>query len=308
MVDHNKLSLMNVSSHITIFRWKPAAWLRVTGPDSGDFLQGQFTNDLASIAYDKAVYGLWLNLKGKVVADSFVFRGPEPDEYWVGSYYSSAAVIRERLESHIIADDVSVEDQTDRWDAVTVFGAGGDAAGNGQRQAGQPGFAFRGRRVREDHTEWVFPVSAADTIDWRRSDLATIDAAEMERRRIVAGIPAIPRDIGPGDLPNEAGLETDAISYTKGCYLGQEVMARLKSMGQVRRRLLRLTGPAPMPGTLPCPVFAGGRQVGELRSVATATDGGIVGLAMLSLLHVSSKPPLSLAAEAEPVLRLLDAP
>ncbi len=72
--------------------------------------------------------------------------------------------------------------------------------------------------------------------------LLQLPVSDMELMRIQADIAAVPRDIGPDDLPNEGGLEKIAISYTKGCYLGQEVMARLKSMGQVRRQLLRVTG------------------------------------------------------------------
>jgi hypothetical protein len=120
---------------------------------------------------------------------------------------------------------------------------------------------------------------------------------EVARRRIEAGIPAVPVDLGPGDLPNEGGLEADAISYTKGCYLGQEVMARLKSMGQVRRRLVRVAIVAKKIPPLPAPLFLGERQVGELRSVAPDAAGGFVGLAMVSLLHVKADARLAFGAD-----------
>src|SRR3954467_6753383 len=109
----------------------------------------------------------------------------------------------------------------------------------------------------------------------------------MSRRRIAAGIAAVPADVGPGELPNEGGLDAEAISYTKGCYLGQEVMARLKSMGQLRRRLLRVQGIGETYPALPAPVFAGSRQVGELRSAVRNGTGGWTGLAMVSLLQVA---------------------
>src|SRR5688500_2187714 len=81
-----------------IFRWKPMCWLRVSGGDASNFLQGQFTNDLRLLDKSAAVYGLWLTVKGKVLADSFVLRGGAPDEFWIGSYFSSSDTIRERLE------------------------------------------------------------------------------------------------------------------------------------------------------------------------------------------------------------------
>jgi hypothetical protein len=128
----------------------------------------------------------------------------------------------------------------------------------------------------------------------------------MARLRIGAGIPAIGVDVGPGDLPNEAGLETAAISYTKGCYLGQEVMARLKSMGQVRRRLLRVRGSGPQVPPLPAPVVANARQVGELRSAIADGAGGWIGLAMLSLLHLGTGENLSLLADGSKAVCLVD--
>ena len=109
-------------------------------------------------------------------------------------------------------------------------------------------------------------------------------------------------------MPNEGGLEADAISYTKGCYLGQEVMARLKSMGQVRRRLLRVRGRGEISGQLPLPLFVGARQVGELRSAVPDGAGEFIGLAMLSLLHLGTGGALATAPGAAPTVHLVDPP
>jgi hypothetical protein len=137
--------------------------------------------------------------------------------------------------------------------------------------------------------------------------MEALDFAAMERLRIEAGIPSVPRDLGPDDLPNEGGLEHDAISYTKGCYLGQEVMARLRTMGRVRRRLLRVAGSAKAPEQLPAPLFAEGKKIGELRSAArTAT--GFIGLAMISMLGVSGKRMLSFLPDSPADVVITDAP
>ncbi|HEX7632355.1 MAG TPA: folate-binding protein, partial [Lacunisphaera sp.] len=97
--------------------------------------------------------------------------------------------------------------------------------------------------------------------------------------------------IGSGDLPNEAGLESVAISYTKGCYLGQEVMARLKNLGQVRRRLhvVHGRGTPPRPRTA---LYQGDKKVGEIRSIAPRGDD-FVALAMLSLVNFKAGVGLS---------------
>ena len=294
---------INISTHPAIFAWKPAAWLRVSGEDAESFLQGQFTNDLRAPRAAGAVYGLWLNVKGKVLADSFVLRSAQADEFWVGSYFSPAAVIRERLESHVIADDVTIEDQTAEWTGLSALGNG--ATRLLERASDAEHFAFCGRRDREGNAEWVFRTSAGEP-DWARDFGTRLDAEDIARRRISAAIPAVPVDVGSTDLPNEAGLEADAISYTKGCYLGQEVMARLKSMGQVRRRLLRVAGTGEAFPALPAPVFMELRQVGELRSAVRDGRGGWIGLAMVSLLHVKQDSRLAFAAGGPPALQLLD--
>ena len=297
---------INFSTSPTVFRWLPPCWLRVTGEDAANFLQGQFTNDLRGLAAGRAVYGLWLTLKGKVLADSFVVRGNGENEFWLGSYHSPAAVVRERLESHVIADDVLVEDQTGEWSAVSVLG--GEAAALLSAPAPKDAFHFPGRRESGLSAECVFRAAAGEPEWLALGTVAAIGEEEMTRRRIAGAIPAIPVDVGPGDLPNEAGLEADAISYTKGCYLGQEVMARLKSMGQVRRRLLRVAGAGVEIPPRPAAVFVAARQVGELRSAVSDGAGGWIGLAMVSRLHVTPDTKLAFAADAEPSIRLLDAP
>jgi folate-binding protein YgfZ len=134
--------------------------------------------------------------------------------------------------------------------------------------------------------------------------LRELTETEIKRRRVRAGIPAIPADIGPGELPNEGGLDAVAISYTKGCYLGQEVMARLKTMGQVRRCLQRVAWSGPVP-TLPAALHLGGRKVGELRS-AVATENGSEGFALLTLLNLPANAELSFSPDTTPTVRRLD--
>ena len=273
--------------------WRPAAWLRVRGEDALSFLQGQHTNELRNLMALGAIYGLWLNQKGRVVADSFVVCDRAPGVFWLGSYFSPAVVIRERLEAYIIADDVAIEDQTADWRGVSLLGAVDHAA---LRQALPGSMVFAGRRSAEENCEWVFPEAEEAAVRALLAELPELSVAEMERRRVAAGIPAVPQDIGPGELPNEGGLEREAISYTKGCYLGQEVMARLKSMGKVRRKLQRVTGSG-APPVVPAELWQGGRKVGELRSVVP-TGGGYAGLALLTLMHVQPATGLSLAADA----------
>jgi folate-binding protein YgfZ len=242
------------------------------------------------------------------LADSFVLRdGAVENVFWVLSYFSTAAAIRERLEAYVIADDVVIDDFTAAWAGVAIIGA--DTVRGLETRQG-PGFRFRGRRTREENFDWIFPVGemAGVRAGLEQAGVRELSALELEQRRLAAGIPAVPRDIGPCELPNEGGLEADAISYTKGCYLGQEVMARLKSLGQVRRRLTRVTGDGETFPALPAALFSVGRKVGELRSAAPDGSGGFLGLALLSLLHLPADALLSFTPESPPRLRVIATP
>ena len=274
------------------FLWQPACWLRVTGEDALTFLQGQFTNDIRNLIPNEAVYGLWLSQKGKVLADSFVIRTGE-EAFFVGSYACSATEIRERLEAYIIADEVEIEDVTAAWRGVTLF----TERSREEVMALWPeAVVFSGLRGEEKHWEVVGPKESMADLVTRLDSQAPLSAEEMEIRRINAGIPAIPQDVGSSDLPNEGGLDRSAVSYVKGCYLGQEVMARLKAMGQVRRRLYRVTGDGQLP-SLPVTLFTGDRKAGELRSAAK-TELGFVGLAMITTMYVPEDKKLALESGA----------
>ena len=293
---------MNLPISCSFHPYRPAAWLRASGPDAATFLQGQFTGDIRLATAREAVYGLWLDQKGKVLADSFILRGGGVDEFWVGSLFSPAATIVSRLEAYLIADEVAIEDVTADWTGFALVGGG---AGAWLAAGPRAGVRFRGRRASEESWEWVLPAAEAAGAIEALAGARELSPADMETRRILAGLPAVPADIGPGDLPNEGGLEAEAISSTKGCYLGQEVMARLKSKGRIRRRLHRVAGPGTAPA-VPSGLWQGGAKVGELRSAAPAGDGpGFVGWAMLTLAALRPELPLAPAPDGPGALRVV---
>jgi hypothetical protein len=302
---------MNFDPSMRVSPFVPAAVLRVTGEDALTFLQGQFTQELRSDQKHPIAYGLWLNQKGKVIADSFVLH--DEDCFWIVSENCSASVIQSRLEAYVIADDVKIEDLTIDWNGYTLFGTAAfawlESAGVKLSPIGSftkvgKGLIFRGRRVPGESWEWLQPrVWQAWPDLVRGSNL--VSPAELDTIRIEAGIPRVPADVGENDLPNEAGLEATAISYSKGCYLGQEVMARLKSMGQVRRKLLRVKGSTPSPEKLPMPLFHGGKKIGELRSAASTSEG-FIGLAMLSRIGLGESTTCGLNETGPEGIQILD--
>ena len=275
-----------------------SAVLRVRGPDANTYLQGQFTQDLR-LADGAVAYGLWLDHKGRVQADSHIRRQADND-YLVISFSLPAAQLLARLQAYLIADEVELEDETTSWTGVLIWGEG---ATDIKAPAGS--LVLPSRRTGLGGVQWLVPagrgtdaVTALKKVSAKEGDRT---AAELARLR--AGVPAVPVDLGPRDLPNEGGLDDLAISYTKGCYLGQEVMARLKNLGQVRRRLhlVQGVGAQPAPGTA---LYQGDRKVGETRSAAADGDN-FLALAMVSLVNLDAAAGLSLAPSGAPTLKIL---
>lgn len=295
---------------------KSSAAFRISGPDANTYLGGQFTQEL-KIAPGRSAYGLWLNQKGKVVADSQVLRLGE-QEHLVFSARTPAAALRQRLEANLIADEVEIDDVTAQHAAIALWGDGVEAVleqvGFSRATGGAAidaywchggSFAWPARLASAPGFWLLVPAVELGAARERLAGAGgrEVDRVAFEQARLAAGIPAVPDDIGPDDLPNEGGLETVAISYTKGCYLGQEVMSRLKNLGQVRRRLFLVSGSGepPAPRT---PLLQDGRRVGELRSAAR-TGEGFLAHAMLSLVTLDRARGLALAPDGPVELQLV---
>lgn len=272
------------------------------GPDANTYLQGQFTQEL-NRPVGTIAYGLFLDHRGKVVADGHVLR-LRSDQFWLTSHSLPASKLHERLEAYLIADEVTIADLTEAWSSVVVWGEA--AAGTVAKLIGAAlpavGFwgegrgtrVFRGRRCIEDNFELLVPREATGEIVGELGALGAQEssAEEAARLRIASGIPLVPDDLGPNDLPNEGGLDEVAISYTKGCYLGQEVMARLKNLGQVRRRLHLVQGKGTPPAA-GAALFQEGKKVGEIRTSAPDGDG-FVAMAMISLINLDAAGGMAL--------------
>jgi folate-binding protein YgfZ len=293
--------------------FRPATVLEASGEDAFTFLQGQLSNDLNPRASGNVTYGLFLGAKGKVDADAFVLERVE-GSFLIVSPHCQSTDLRRRLESFVVADDVKFTDATSRWTGIAVWGAGAEASVEllgaqspeaRRAYASEEILGFRTHRFGADTIEWLFRSdeegvsNASEKLVASGFSLFTETGAEQER--ILRGGVAIPAELGPGDLPQEAGVEGIAISFNKGCFIGQEVMARLKSMGRVRRGLIRVRGEGRRP-EIPAPLFVGERKVGELRSAAPRESGGFVGRAMVTLTDLPSEFTLGSAVSDAPTV------
>jgi tRNA-modifying protein YgfZ len=203
------------------------AKFRVTGKDRTRFLNGQLTNDILGLHPGSAIYACALTAKGKLCADLFVAATDQ------NHYLDTESVLREslamRLEKYIIADDVTLEDVTDQFGLFHLIESKGPGPFEGlevllSTRFGQPGFDL-----------W-FPVGQGALV-LERLHQHPIDAETLETLRIEQGMARWGAELSENVLPNEADLDKRAISYTKGCYLGQEVISRIKSLGHVNRHL-----------------------------------------------------------------------
>jgi folate-binding protein YgfZ len=230
------------------------AVVRVTGEDAAAFLQGQCTADLRNVALTDA---LWLNRKGRVLAHTVVAKEADGSFLLLCPHLSAADLIAV-VTANVIADDVVATDESSDWRRYIAWGA-------------EPNFP--GARLfatkRFGVVAWDVLVSAGGA-----SLSETASSAELEALRVAAGVPAVPADCGANEFPQECGLEA-WVSYTKGCYLGQEVMARIQSMGSLRRTLRRVSGSVTVGQELKTPE---GKTAGVVRSAA-----GDVGLALVSV-------------------------
>jgi len=208
------------------------AKLRLTGADRIRFLNGQTTNDVRKAGTQATQESCVLNTKGHLDAHLFLFA--TPNEIWIDADDELRGQLQTRLERYVIADDVMIEDVTDQFALFHVLGES-DPKISGAR------FFLRSRRLGIDGWDlWVESAEEKKTRSILAADYRKMDESEWEVLRIENGIPRWGRELTPEIIPPEANLAACAIDYEKGCYIGQEVISRMKMSGQTRQRLCGL--------------------------------------------------------------------
>ncbi len=264
---------MDVSK--SFYEYTPAAHFLVADEDAADFLQSQFTNELRPFEAGQCTYGLWLDVKGKVIADSVVLC--EGDEsFRVLSDRCEGERIASHMERHIIADDVVIEHRASGF-AIELSSVAVQALGLELPEAGR--FVRIESGVLYSARNCIYNM-VIDSEEARVALLEKLSAAGFTAaseathglERLSAGIPLVPDEIGDTDLPGEGELEPDAISFTKGCYLGQEVVARMHNIGKPQRRLFIVEGSGAAPEAPIALYNSEEKQVGELRTAYSGAD------------------------------------
>jgi folate-binding protein YgfZ len=264
----------------------------VSGADRASYLQGLLTNDITALTAGRGCYAAYLTAQGRMIADLWIYE--IGDVMLLAMDGDVKATVLARLDQFIFSEDVQLGDVTDTFAQVAVLGPQAATVVSGVVPAlvvemltamrdhdvvrvaaddrpmiatrsvdlGEPGFELYG-----EHPQMCSIVEAL-----RASGIAELDEATAEALRIEAGTPRFHRDMDETTIPLEAGIESRAISFTKGCYVGQEVIIRVlhRGHGRVAKRLvgLRIDGAeAPAAGTM---VRIADREIGHVTSATVS--------------------------------------
>jgi folate-binding protein YgfZ len=253
--------------------------LALTGAEAKDFLHGQVTNDILALTPGHGCYAAFLTHKGKMLGDMRVL--DVGDELLLDCERVVLQELFNMIRRYKLGRDVELHKRTLEYAELSVIGpdaprlAGADEHDNARVEIG----GVQAIAVTTDVGTDLF-CAAADK-DALRAALPFPDGDEAaaEVVRVESGRPRFGLDLDDSVIPQEAGLNERAVSFTKGCYVGQETVARLFYRGKPNRRLLglRLSEPAP-PGT---ELHLGEKVVGKLGSVVVSPEHGPIALALV---------------------------
>jgi folate-binding protein YgfZ len=253
----------------------------LTGSDRVRWLNGMISNNVRDLAMGSGVYGFLLNAQGHIQADLYAFHRGE--SLLVDTERSQREKVLQLFDHYIIADDVEVKDISDQLTALGLTGPGSrnvlEGAGISLPELGYLEFAdarwqdasttvlHSGEEAKDSWQVWIAPEHAGTLREALiHAGAKPTGTAALNLFRISRGIPQFGLDIRERDLPQETG-QMRALSFTKGCYLGQEIVERIRSRGAVHRHFeaFAVEGPLPEPGTK---IHLDGKEVGEITSGA----------------------------------------
>jgi folate-binding protein YgfZ len=262
--------------------------LALTGGDAKSFLQGQVSNDVESLVPGSGCYAALLTPKGKMLADLRVLDAA--DELLLDTERPALQCLFNAIRRTMIGYDVQLHKRTLECGLISLIGPTAPTVAGAEELSQAPEHAhlaheLDGVRVRAVRTDVGIDLlcDAADLASLRTgleaAGAVPVTEPTAEVLRVERGRPRYGTDLDDSVIPQEAGLNERAVSFTKGCYVGQETVARLYYRGKPNRHLrgLRLSAPA-VPGDA---LQMGDRQVGQLGSVAVSPRLGPIALALV---------------------------
>ena len=272
-----------MSDETRAIRLEDRGVLAIAGADTRSFLQGLITNDIDRVSPGTAIYAALLTPQGKYLFDFFIAQ--LDDTLLLDVEADRAADLMQRLTMYKLRAAATIEDWSDRFDVWAVLGepdalpALPDA---GEAGAWQDGVLLRDPRLPGLGLRALVPAGTSP-------DLPAGTMADYDAIRLAHGVPDGSRDI---EVDKNFILEANAdalngVDFDKGCYVGQELTARMHHRGKLKKRLLPVAVDGPLPA-VDTPVMGGGKQAGTIRSAA-----GDRAIALMRLEHVDGDTPLT---------------
>ena len=277
--DETRAEFGVLTSGCGIFDLQSRAKLELTGSHRVRWLNGMITNNIRDLAPTHGVYGFLLTPQGHIQADVYAYQ--RGDSLLVDTDQAQLEKVFGIFRKYIIMDDVKIRDLSG---VLTAIGLAGPSCEDVLKRAG---FEFSGLKplqfadvawqgiaiavVRGDNPLvnsfdlWLAPENGLQVWDALvAAGAGRVSSPALELLRIASGIPRYGQDIRDRDLPQETGQER-ALSFTKGCYIGQEIVERIRSRGSVHRVFtgFEVDGPMPVPGAK---IRAGDKEAGEITS------------------------------------------
>jgi folate-binding protein YgfZ len=272
------------------FLVRERAALLVSGPDAAEYLQSQLTNDIEALEPDRGCYAALLDRKGHLVADMRALRlsHSHADQIWLDTEPAAFDALRKHLETYKIGREVEVADATSDWTITSLIGpASVEAAGSPRvsPEHAQDYYERDGIRILAVATDQgIDLITGPDAAETVREGLIAggaepVTDAAAEIIRVESGRPRFGLDMGSESMPAEAGIVERAVDFEKGCYIGQEPVARLHYRGKPNRTLrgLRLSSPAAQGD----PLVLGEREVGMVGTASISPALGPIALAIV---------------------------
>ena len=271
--------------------------VRAWGEDAEDYLQSQWTIDITKIKNGDIRFGLRLNSKGKILAGAYIAR-IDDEEFLLISENIPASEIITMMEENVVADEIEFSDESEKWSFLSFHFSDTDILESKFNVSAPKANQFlktdNGRLWIDARMQNGFYLTLTQKNAVSKMSLIErlpcITDQRFETLRIKNENFSIPGEIGQEDLPQEASMEDYAVDFNKGCYLGQEVMARLHAMGQVQRQVIsmRWEGKNGSTPSLPVGIMMDQKSVGSLRSL-TKDENTYLGVAKI---HLKAKDQL----------------
>jgi folate-binding protein YgfZ len=235
----------------------------VTGEDAAKLLQGIISNDMDLLADRPAIHAALLTPQGKILFDFFVVK--VRGEFLLEAAADKVADLAKRLSLYRLRAKVEIRERTERYRILALWG------GPHEPHLPRPGVTFfPDPRLPALGLRALAEIPAASELAWASPGEGLEESPELEyhRHRIALGVPEGGKDYTFGEaFPHEADLDQlDGVSFTKGCFVGQEVVSRMQNRANVRKRILPVVGEAPLQGG--AEITAGAALIGTVGSVA----------------------------------------